>query len=68
MILFTGTEWDEFGRLVAAVGLVAMLAYLLPAMVSLSPPWARRTQLAAIILLSVALVLAAIASAAWFLR
>jgi hypothetical protein len=68
MIQFTGTEWDEFGRLVAAVGLLAMLAYLLPAMVALSPQWAWRAQIAAIVLLTAALVLAAIASVAWFLR
>jgi hypothetical protein len=68
MIQLTGTEWDEFGRLVAAVGLVAMLAYLLPAMISLSPQWEQRTQIAAIVFLAVALVLAAIASVAWFLR
>ena len=68
MIQFTGTEWDEFGRLVAAVGLMAMLAYLLPAMMSLSPQWERRTQFAAIGLLTAALVLAAIASVAWVLR
>jgi hypothetical protein len=28
------TDWDDFGRLVMDVGLVAMLAYLLPAMMS----------------------------------
>jgi hypothetical protein len=68
MVTFTGTEWDEFGRLVAAIGLMAMLAYLLPAMMSLAPQWERRMNVAAIALLTVALVLAAIASIAWFLR
>jgi hypothetical protein len=61
------TDWDDFGRLVMAVGLVAMLAYLLPAMMSLSPAWERRTRVAAIVFLAVALALAAIASAIWFL-
>jgi hypothetical protein len=68
MVTFTGTEWDEFGRLVVAIGLMAMLAYLLPAMMSLAPQWERRMNVAAIALLTVALVLAAIASIAWFLR
>ncbi|MPZ57548.1 MAG: hypothetical protein GEU91_13805 [Rhizobiales bacterium] len=68
MILPTGSEWDEFGRLVMAVGLVAMLAYLVPGMMSLSPHWARRMQTAAIVLLCVALTLAAVATVAWFIR
>jgi hypothetical protein len=68
MIQLSGTEWDEFGRLVAAVGLMAMLAYLLPAVMSLAPQWERRMNIAAIGLLTAALVLAVIASLAWFLR
>lgn len=68
IIYLTGTEWDEFGRLVLAVGIVAMLAYLAPEMMSLSPKWARRMQIAAITFLTIALGLAAIATGAWFLR
>ena len=68
MIQLFGTEWDEFGRLVAAIGLMAMLAYLVPAMVSMAPQWERRMNIAAIGLLTAALILAAIASLAWFLR
>ena len=68
MIYLTGTDWDEFGRLVMAVGAAAMVAYLLPGMMSLSPQWARRMQIAAIAFLTVALILAAIATVAWFLR
>ena len=67
MIQLTGTDWDGFGRLVMAVGLVAMLAYLLPAMMTLSPQWERRMQIAAIAFLAVALILASIATLAWFL-
>jgi hypothetical protein len=67
MVELTG-EWDAFGRLVAALGLMAMVAYLVPAMIVLSPQWERRTQVAAIVLLVVALVVAVIASVAWFLR
>jgi hypothetical protein len=59
-------DWDDFGRLVMAVGLVAMLAYLLPTMMSLSPAWERRTRFAAIAFLAAALALAAMASALWF--
>ena len=66
--MIDGTDWDEFGRLVAAAGLLAMIAYLLPAMLALSPQWERRTQIAAIALLTLALVLAGIATVAWFLR
>jgi hypothetical protein len=68
MIFITGNEWDEFGRLVMAVGLVALLAYLAPGMMSLSPQWARRLQIVAIASLTVAIVLAVIATVAWFLR
>lgn len=68
MIYITGGEWDEFGRLVMAVGLIALLAYLAPGMMSLSPQWARRLQIVAIVSLTVAIVLAAIATVAWFLR
>ena len=67
MIQWTGAEWNEFGRLVMAVGLVALVAYLVPGMMSLSPLWARRVQIAAIVLLSLALVLAVVATVAWFL-
>jgi Na+/glutamate symporter len=68
MIFITGNEWDEFGRLVMAVGLVALLAYLAPGMMSLAPQWARRLQIVAIVSLTVAIVLAVIATVAWFLR
>jgi len=68
MIYMTGGEWDDFGRLVMAVGLVALLAYLAPGMMSLSPQWARWLQIVAIACLTVALVLAAIATVLWFLR
>ena len=68
MIVITGNEWDDFGRLVMAVGLVALLAYLAPGMMSLSPEWARRLQIVAIATLTVAIVLAVIATIAWFLR
>jgi hypothetical protein len=47
---------------------MAMLAYLLPAVMSLAPRWERRMNIAAIGLLTAALILAAIASVAWFLR
>jgi hypothetical protein len=67
MVYFTGSEWDDFGRLVMAVGFIAMLAYLAPGMMSLSPLWARRMQIAAIAFLCVALVLAGIGTVAWFL-
>ena len=68
MIYITGGEWDDFGRLVMAVGLVALLAYLAPGMMSLSPQWARRLQIVAIVSLTVAIVLASVATVAWFLR
>ncbi len=67
IVPFFGAEWDEFGRLVLAVGLMAMLAYLAPALTSFSPAWARRFQIAAITLLAVALLLAVVAAIAWFI-
>jgi hypothetical protein len=68
MIVIPGSEWDDLGRLAMAVGLVAVLAYLAPGMMSVSPQWARRLQIVAIACLTVALVLAVIGSVAGFLR
>jgi hypothetical protein len=67
MFYFTGTDWDEFGRLLMAVGLLAMVAYLAPGMMSLRPAWARRLQLAGLVLVLIALALAATAAVVWFL-
>jgi UDP-N-acetylmuramyl pentapeptide phosphotransferase/UDP-N-acetylglucosamine-1-phosphate transferase len=64
-----GNEWDDFGRLAMAVGLMALVAYLAPAAFSLAPTWARRFELAAAALLALALLAAIIAFLAWqFLR
>lgn len=68
MIVLTGGDWDGLGQLVMAVGLVAMLAYLAPAMLSLSPQWRRRTRIAASLLIGLALIIAIVAAAIWFLR
>jgi hypothetical protein len=68
MIVIPGSEWDDLGRLAMAVGLVAILAYLAPGMMSVSPLWVRRLNVAAIACLAVALVLAVIGSVAGFLR
>jgi hypothetical protein len=68
MIFWTGGEWDDFGRLVAAVGVAAMLAYLLPGTMGLSRAWAQRVRILAATLLAIALILGLAATAAWFLR
>ena len=60
--------WDDFGNLVMAVGLMALVAYLIPAALRLSPEWARRLQVATVVLITVALAMAIIASAVWLLR
>jgi hypothetical protein len=62
-----GADWDTFGRLVMAVGLMALLAYLAPGILSLSPAWARTLQLATFVLIGAALFLAIAASIIWFL-
>jgi hypothetical protein len=68
MIVFTGGEWGGLGQVVLALGLIALLAYLAPATMSLSPVWRHRTQVAALTLVGIALVVAVIASLAWFAR
>jgi hypothetical protein len=68
MMDLTGSEWDGIGRLVAAVGLAAMLAYLLPGVMALSPAWTHRMRILAVGLLAVGLILAFVATAAWFMR
>jgi flagellar biogenesis protein FliO len=68
MVYTTGNEWDDFGNLIMAIGLVALIAYLAPGMMSISPQWARRLQIVAIASLTVALILAMIATAMWFVR
>src|SRR3712207_6493447 len=50
--------WDLFGRAVMALGLLAMLSYLAPAMVSVSPAWARRFEITTYVLIGIALVAA----------
>lgn len=67
MIVLTGTDWDALGRLVMAVGLAAMLAYLMPATMGLSQAWARRSRIFAGALLTTAMMLALFATVAWFL-
>jgi hypothetical protein len=69
MIVLTGGDgWGGLGQLVMAIGLAAMLAYLAPAMLSLSPEWRRRSRIAASLLLGVALIVAVAATIIWFLR
>lgn len=68
MIYFGSPDWDGFGRLVMAVGLAALLAYLAPGMIALTPSWRRRMQIAAGGLLAAALILALAAAVLWFSR
>jgi hypothetical protein len=60
------TDWDGFGRLLLAVGMVAMLAYLLPSMMVLPPPWNQRLRAGALLLALAALAVAVIATVLWF--
>ena len=66
MVSLTGSDWDSVGQWAMAIGMVAMLAYLAPAMMALTPQWRRRWQVAAPALLGVALLIAVGASLAWF--
>lgn len=61
-------DWDIFGRLVMAVGLVALLAYLAPGILPLSPVQRRYFEVATLALIGVALLLASGAALVWFLR
>lgn len=68
MIVFAGGEWGGLGQVVLALGLIALLAYLAPATMSLSPAWRHRTQIAALALVGIAFIIAVIASLAWFMQ
>ena len=61
-----GLDPDALGRFVAAFGLLAMVAYLLPGAMALSPAWAKRLELAMYGLLGIAGVFALLATVAWF--
>jgi hypothetical protein len=61
-----GSNWDSFGQLVTVLMFMAMLAYLAPGVVSLSPAGRRWVQIAASSLLGVAILIAVIATLIWF--
>lgn len=61
-------DWNGLGQWVMALGLVALLAYLAPATLSLTPQWRRWSQIAAMALVGTALLIAVGASLAWFIR
>jgi hypothetical protein len=61
-------DWDDLGRAVAVIGFVAMLTYLLPRTMRLTPHWRGRMRAAALALVGIALALAIVATVAWFLR
>ena len=63
---FTDAGWDALGRFVAALGMMAIVVYLLPGVVALSPAWARRLEVLTFALIGVALLVAVGASVAWF--
>ena len=58
--------WDAFGRAVAAIGSLALLTYLLPSVVAVSPAWMRRLEIATYALIGTALVLALGATVVWY--
>lgn len=68
MIDFGNPGWDGIGRMVMVIGLVALLAYIAPGMIALTPSWRQRLQIAAGGLLAAALILAMAASVLWFSR
>jgi hypothetical protein len=57
---------DGYGQLLAVLMFAALLAYLAPSVVTLSPVWQYRLQLAAIVLLGAGIVIAVIATVLWF--
>ena len=63
----TGAGWEAFGQFVAALGMMAMVVYLLPGVVALSPAWARRLEILTFALIGVAIILALGATVVWFL-
>ena len=68
MIYFGIPGWQGIGDWVFAVSLMAMLCYLAPGMMALSPLWRGRLRIAAIGLLAIALMIAIGASVMWFMR
>lgn len=59
---------DAYGQLLAVLMMTALIAYLAPGVMRLSPVWARYFQMAAIGALSVAIGIAVIATIVWFAR
>ena len=57
---------DPYGQLIAVLMFMALVAYLAPGMMTLSPQGARYFQLAAIGLLGTAIVIAVVATVIWF--
>jgi ABC-type cobalamin transport system permease subunit len=68
MMMLTGNDWDGLGQLLMALGIIALLAYLAPATLRLTPEWRRRSQTAALVLVGIALIIAIGATVAWFMR
>ena len=58
---------DPYGQLIAVLMFMALLAYLAPGVTAVSPVWARYFQIVAIGCLAVAIVIAVIATIAWFI-
>lgn len=62
----TAATWETFGQVVMALMFTALLAYLAPGTMSLRPQTQRWLQFAASALLGVALLIAIVATVAWF--
>jgi hypothetical protein len=62
----TGSTWDAYGQLVGVLMFVAMLAYVAPGAMTLTPTAQRWSQILAGALLAIALLIAIGASIAWF--
>ena len=61
-----GTTWDNYGQLVMVLMFMAMIAYVAPGAMTLSPTARYWFQIAASSLLGIAIILAVAVSIVWF--
>lgn len=66
MFVVNSTAFDSLSQALTTIAVLAMLAYLAPATLSLSSQWRRRCQVAAIVLIAVALLLAVADTIVWY--
>lgn len=68
MFVFNSGAFDSLSQTLTTIAVLAMLAYLAPAMLPLSSVWVRRCRVAAVVLMAVGLLVAVAATIVWYVR